>query len=142
MTFDEAKPYLQQQHHSVVTTFRRDGSAQMSILLSGVMGDSVVFVVRGATAKLANLRRDPRCSVLALDTDWSGYITVEGAATLRTWDGAYPEEQRILLREAFRACGGGEHSDWEGYDQVMREERRAVVFVKPTRVYGFHRSLR
>ena len=114
----------------------------MSILLSGVMGDSVVFVVRGATAKLANLRRDPRCSVLALDTDWSGYITVEGAATLRAWDGADPEEQRILLREAFRACGGGEHSDWEGYDQVMREERRAVVFVKPTRVYGFHRSLR
>ena len=76
--------------------------------------------------------------MLAVDPSWNGYVTVEGAATVRSWDDTGPEELRLLLRDAFRACGG-EHTDWDEYDRVMREERRAVVLVEPSRVYGFFR---
>jgi hypothetical protein len=31
---------------------------------------------------------------------------------------------------------GGTHDDWDTYDRVMREERRAAVLVAPTRVRG------
>ncbi len=139
MTFDGALPFLRAHHTSVVTTFRRDGAAQMSILVSGVLDGRVVFVVRGNTAKLGNLRRDPRCAVMAVNPDWSGYVTVEGPASIRGWDNTDAEELRLLLREAFVACGDGEHSDWDEYDRVMKDERRAVIRVEPERVYGFWR---
>ena len=139
MTFDEAKPFLERQHSAIVTTFRRDGAAQMSIVVAGVLGGDVVIVARGATAKLANLRRDPRCTVLTVDPAWNGYVTVEGSAAIRSWDNTDHEELRLLLRDAFRACGGRDHPNWEEYDGVMRKERRAVVLVGPQRVYGFFR---
>jgi hypothetical protein len=45
-----------------------------------------------------------------------------------------PERLRLLLRETFSAAGG-EHDDWDTYDRVMAEERRAAVLVHPDRVY-------
>ncbi len=136
MEFSEALPFLRTQHAGVVTTFRRSGAAQMSILRCGPYRDGVTFVVRGSTAKRANLRRDPRCTVMALKPDWSGFAVVEGTATIHDWGNTDPEELRVMLREAYSACGGGEHPDWDEYDRVMREERRAVVLVRPGHVYG------
>ena len=109
----------------------------MSIVASGYYRGSVAFVVRGDTAKLANLRRDPRCSVLTVTPDWGRYAVVEGIAEIRSWDDTDPEELRLLLREVYSACGGGQHPDWEEYDRAMRQERRAVVMVRPGKVYGF-----
>ncbi len=139
MTFADALPFLRGNHRGVVTTYRKDGAAQMSILLCGEHHGKVVFVVRGNTAKLANLRRDPRCSVLSVKPDWSEYVVVEGVAETRSWDNTDAEELRLFLREAYRACGGGEHPNWEGYDRVMKQERRAVVLVQPERIYGLRR---
>ncbi len=139
MTIDDIRPFLETYHRGVVTTFRKNGAAQMSILLSGFYRGAVVFVIRGNTAKLANLKRDPRCAVLNVKPDWSEYAVVEGTAEVHGWDNTDPEELRLMLRETYRACGGGEHPDWDEYDRVMRQERRAVVMVKPDHVYGLWR---
>ena len=45
------------------------------------------------------------------------------------------ERLRLLLREVFTAAGGA-HDDFTAYDKAMKDERRAVVFVHPDRVYG------
>ena len=140
LEFNAARAFMENEHKSIITTYRRDGAAQMSIVVSGPHNGHVVFVVRGDTAKLANLRRDPRCTVLNVRPDWSAYAVVEGNATLHTWENTEKPLLQPLLRDAFRACGGGEHSDWEEYDRVMEKERRAVVMVSPDRVYGFVRS--
>lgn len=139
MTLDDVRPFLEENHRGVVTTFRRGGAAQMSILASGLYQGSAVFVVSGNTAKLANLKRDPRCTVLTLRPDWSKYVVVEGDAEIHSWDNTEHEELRLLLRRAYTACGGGEHPDWDEYDQVMKRDRRAVVMVRPSRVYGLLR---
>ena len=135
MEFSEALPFLQEHHRAVVTTFGRSGRAQMTIVAGGPYQDKMALVVRGDTVKLANLHRDPRCTVLVVRPDWSRYVTVEGAATTYRWDDTDPEELRLLLRDAFTAAGGT-HEDWDEYDRVMRTERRAVVLVAPERVYG------
>ena len=135
MRFEDALPFLETQHHGVVTTTRRSGAAQMSILLCGPYQGTVAFVVRGDTAKLANLRREPQCSVLTVKPNWSGYAVVEGAATVHGWDDTDPERLRLMLRDVFTAAGG-QHDDWEEFDRVMKAERRAVVMVQPERVYG------
>jgi hypothetical protein len=45
------------------------------------------------------------------------------------------ERLRLPLREVFTATGGT-HDDWDAYDRVMAEQRRAAVFVEPKRVYS------
>jgi len=44
------------------------------------------------------------------------------------------EALRLLPRDIFRAAGGS-HDDWEAYDRVMAQQRRAAVLVTARRVY-------
>ncbi len=135
MQFTDALEFLGREHTSVVTTLGRSGRAQSTVVRAGPYEGGMTFVVRGATVKLANLRRDQRCTVLTVSPDWRKYVTVEGSATVHAPDDTGAEELRLLLRAAFTAAGGT-HDDWDEYDRVMREQRRAVVVVAPERVYG------
>lgn len=107
----------------------------MSVVVGGPYQRAISFVVSGNSVKLRHLRRDPRCSVLAVTDDWRAWVAAEGRATLRTWDDTDPERLRVMLREVYQA-GGGRHPDYAEYDRVMRQERRAVVMVTPERLYG------
>ena len=135
MEFNDALPFLEQEHSAVVTTIGRSGLPQATIVRAGPYEGTMAFVVRGGTVKLANLKRDDRCTVLVAKPDWTRYATVEGRAATHRQDNTGEEELRLLLRRVFSAAGGT-HSDWEEYDRVMREEARAVVLVTPERVYG------
>ena len=140
MDFEQARPFLENNHRAVVTTFQRNGAAQSSIVVAGAYEDNAVVVaVRGRSAKVRNLRRDPRCTVTTTAADWRNYVVVEGHATLLDYHNTDAEEMRVKLREMFRACGGGEHSDWEEYDVAMREQDAVIVLVAPDRVYGLLR---
>ena len=135
MDFSDALAFLQDQHSSIVTTIGGSGRPQATILRAGPHEGKMAFVARGDTVKLRNLARDPRCTVLTVQPDWRRYVTVEGSASVHGPDNTDAEELRLLLRAVFTAAGGT-HDDWEEYDRVMREERRAAVFVTPERVYG------
>ena len=140
MKFEDVRPFMQANHSAVVTTHMPDGATQVSLVVSGVHQGHAAFVsIRGASAKVRNLRRDPRCTVLALTPDWRSYAVVEGRARLLDQDNTEAEELRVLLRDVFRACGDGTHSDWDEYDRVMRDQRAVVVLVSPDRVYGLLR---
>ncbi|MFB7724391.1 pyridoxamine 5'-phosphate oxidase [Nocardia sp. NPDC056100] len=127
----------------VVSTLRADGTIQSSLINAGVLahpdsGEPVVgMVLRGGTRKLANLRVRPRMSVV-VRVGWE-WRTVEGNVWIAGPDdpvvGIDGERLRVLLREVFTAAGGT-HDDWDEYDRVMAEDRRAVVLVIPDRVYG------
>jgi PPOX class probable F420-dependent enzyme len=126
----------------VVTTLRADGSAQASVVNAGVLrhpltGAGVVgLVARGGSRKLANLRADPRVTIVAR-AGWQ-WAAVEGTAQLIGPDDPHPdvdaEALRVLLRDVFTAAGGT-HDDWDAYDRVMAGERRAAVLVTPSRIY-------
>jgi hypothetical protein len=103
-----------------------------------VTGQPVVaFVARGGTAKLRNLRARPHAAVV-FRAGWQ-WVGAEGAVTLAGPDdrlpGIDPAQVPQLLRETFLAAGGT-HDNWEEYDRVMAEERRAAVFVQLDRVYS------
>jgi PPOX class probable F420-dependent enzyme len=124
---------------SVVSTLRSDGSIQSSVVNAGVLDDPrtgervVAFVVAGGARKLGNLRADPRCSVV-VRTGWQ-WAGVEGTAEILGPDELDAEALRLLLRDVFRAAGGT-HDDWDTFDRVMAEERRAAILVTPQRTYG------
>jgi PPOX class probable F420-dependent enzyme len=126
----------------VLTTLRGDGSPQSSVVNAGVLphpltGERVVgLVAAGGSRKLDNLRADPRATIVAR-AGWL-WATVEGTAEIVGPDDLHPdvdgEALRALLRNIFQAAGGT-HDDWDTYDRVMAEERRAAVLLAPRRTY-------
>jgi PPOX class probable F420-dependent enzyme len=125
----------------VFTTLRSDGSIHASVVNAGLLdhprtGAPVVgLVAAGRTQKLRNLRADPRCTIVAR-AGWR-WAAVDGAAEIVGPDDPSPDVDgdalRFLLRDVFRAAGGT-HDDWDTYDRVMAEERRAAVLITPARV--------
>jgi PPOX class probable F420-dependent enzyme len=126
----------------VISTLRADGSVQSTVVNAGVMSHPltgepcVAFVAAGGARKLAYLRADPRCTVVAR-SGWR-WAAVEGDAEIIGPDDPHPDVDadalRRLLRDVFRAAGGT-HEDWDTYDRVMAAERRAAVLIRPSRSY-------
>jgi len=141
-TLDEAFALARDEHGlAVVSTLRADLTIQASLVNVGLLlhpatGDKVLGFVTYGKVKLANLRERPQLAV-TFRNGWQ-WATVEGRAELAGPDDAQPwlSETDLpgLLRDIFRAAGGS-HDDWDAYDRVMAEQRRAAVLVKPIRVY-------
>jgi PPOX class probable F420-dependent enzyme len=126
---------------AVVSTVREDQTIQSTLVNAGVLpspfdGEPVLAFVTYGKVKLANLRARPQVTVTSV-SGWQ-WSTVEGRAVIAGPDDPHDdvdaERVRVLLREVFEAAGGT-HDNWDEYDRVMRDERRAAVLVTPTRVY-------
>ncbi|HVB44999.1 MAG TPA: pyridoxamine 5'-phosphate oxidase [Streptosporangiaceae bacterium] len=128
---------------AVLTVIGPDSRMRPSVVNVGVLDHPLTgarvagAVIHGSAHKLAHLRARPRASVvLRAGWQWAG---VEGPAELVGPDdpveGIGPERFRLLLREIFTAAGGT-HEDFETYDRVMAQDRRAAVLIAPERVFG------
>jgi PPOX class probable F420-dependent enzyme len=123
---------------AVLVTLRPDGDPSTSLVNAGILphpvtGEPIVaFVARGGTAKLANLRRRPRAT-LVFRAGWE-WVSVTGPVELAGPDDPLPDLDALpgLLRDIFHAAGGT-HDDLTGYDEVMARERRTAVLVRPER---------
>ncbi|MEV8511918.1 TIGR03618 family F420-dependent PPOX class oxidoreductase [Dactylosporangium sp. NPDC051484] len=129
---------LAQRDHwlAVVVTVRPDGEPSTSVVNAGILphpadGTPVVGIVsRAGAARLANLRRHPR-TTLVFRAGWE-WISVSGAAEVIAPGDVEAETLRLLLREIYQAAGG-EHPDLEEYDRVMATEGRTAILVRPER---------
>lgn len=88
-----------------VVTVNPDGSPQVSVVWCAVHGDAVSFVTERATAKVRNLRRDPRVILSIEDEERNArghqrHLIIDGHATIS--EGC----DRHLLDELFRIYGG------------------------------------
>lgn len=143
MDLTDVKRIGSEDHYlAVVATSRADGTIQASVVNAGVLphplsSEEVVGFVTYGRTKLANLRRRPRATVV-FRSGWQ-WAAVEGRCDIigpdDALDGVQPAQVPALLRDVFRAAGGT-HSDWEDYDRVMKEQRRAAVLVHPERLYS------
>lgn len=131
-----------EQGLAVVSTARADQTIQSSVVNVGVLahpltGKDVLGFVTYGPVKLANLRARPQVTA-TIRSGWR-WAALEGTAQLIGPDDPHPdvdaERLRLLLREVFTAAGGT-HDDWDAYDRVMAEQRRAAVLIDPTRVYS------
>jgi PPOX class probable F420-dependent enzyme len=123
----------------VLATIKSDGRAQLSTVkyaFDAASGQLSVSITSDR-AKYANLRRDPRASIhVSTDDGWS-YAVAEGDADLSpVAAGAYDETVEELV-ELFRRIEG-EHSDWDEYRAAMVRDRRLVLRMAVTRVYGLN----
>ena len=137
MLADNVLEFVSENHLSTLSTFRRNGAIQVSLVLAGPYRDGVALSTPGDRAKYKNLSRDPRCSILISTPDWfSGYVVIEGKAQILDKDNTESAALLSALRDVYRVTADSEHPDWNEYDQAMVDEHRAVIIVNPEHVYG------
>jgi PPOX class probable F420-dependent enzyme len=115
--------FVRERHHVVLVTRKRDGSPQLSPVTAGVDGEGrIVIATYPERAKVANLRRDPRASVLVLSDDWDGaWVQCDGTAEVID----LPDAVEPLV-EYFRVIAG-EHDDWDAYRRAMVEQGKCLL---------------
>lgn len=136
MLDDAQRKLIQDSKRAVLTTLKRDGSPQMSVIGYHFDGDRLRISVTDARAKTANLRRDPRASVLVAPPNLWGYVVVEGKAEL-TPVAADPHDDTVEeLVDLYRSIAG-EHPDWAEFRQAMVDDRRLVIRIPVEHAYGW-----
>ncbi len=129
------------RHAGVLATIKADGRPQLSNInyaySSGVAGEAgeIRISITADRAKYRNLLRDPRASLHVSAPDFWSYAVAEGVALLSPV-AADPhdhtvEELIVLFRDV-----QGEHPDWQDYRRAMVEDRRVLLRLRISRVYG------
>jgi PPOX class probable F420-dependent enzyme len=121
----ELLEFVRPRHRMTLLTHRRDGSPQLSPVTGGVDdAGRIVIASYPQRAKSANLRRDPRASVLVHSDDWDGpYVQVDGTTEVSD----LPEAVEPL-DDYFRSISG-EHPDWDEYREAMRDQGKCLIRV-------------
>ena len=120
---DELLDFVRPRHRGVLLTFRRDGWPQSSLVSMGVSSDDhIVISTYAERAKVFNLRRDPRASVVVMSDEFDGeWVQVDGAAEVVDMPDALDG-----LVDYFRVISG-EHPDWDEYRAAMERQSKSLI---------------
>ena len=132
---DSVRELFERDLHATVVTLEPDGSPQASLVWMRVEGDELVFGAEEGRRKVANIRRDPRVSVIVQDdrTHAIGlvqHLTIAGRASIVGPDvpGPYTELMDDLARR---------YLGTETYPMPNRGSRTAVIVrIRPERIGG------
>jgi PPOX class probable F420-dependent enzyme len=126
---DELLDFVRPRHHLIVITTRADGAPQASPVTGGVDTEGRIVVSSyPERAKVRNLRRNSRCSVLVLSDDFNGaWVQVDGQGEVLD----LPDALEPLV-EYFRVISG-EHPNWDEYRAAMTEQGKVLLRITPTR---------
>jgi uncharacterized protein len=127
----------------VLATIKRDGRPQLSNVSYYFDPRHVAIQVSVAEprAKTRNLRRDPRASVYVRSDDGWAYAVAEGDAIL-TPPAATPGDDTVEALIALYRNIAGEHPDWDDYRRAMVQDRRVMLTMPITHLYGLPPGVR
>ena len=127
----------------VLATLKREGRPQLSNVTYHFDPRTLTIEVSVTEprAKTRNLRRDPRASLLVSSEDGWAYAVAEGDAVL-TPAAASPDDDTAEALVGLYRNIAGEHPDWDDYRQAMVVERRVLVRLPITHLYGMPPGLR
>lgn len=133
---DPLRTLLDDRHHGVLVTLKKDGRPQLSNVAYVVGDDDVIRIsVTDGRAKTANLRRDARASLHVTRDDFYAYTVVEGTASLMPV-AASPDDETVEALVAYYREIAGEHDDWDEYRAAMVADRRLIIELPIERLYG------
>ena len=133
----QLEQFLHDNPQGVLTSFRRNGMPQLSIVTVYPRDGGVGISITENRMKFKNLLRDPRCSVLISHADWwSGFLVFEGKAELTHSGNAAPDALRRARRHIFSATTKRRSKDWDEYDRIAEADKRVAMVLRPEHVYG------
>ena len=121
----------------VLATTKRDGRPQLSIVTYHFDPRTLTFEVsvQEPLAKTRNLRRDSRASILVSSEDGWSYAVAEGDAVLSP-PAASPDDDTVESLIALYRNVLGEHPDWDDYRRAMVTDRRVLLRLSISHLYG------
>ncbi|BDX30761.1 PPOX class F420-dependent enzyme [Mycobacterium antarcticum] len=128
----------------VLATLKRDGRPQLSNVSYYFDARAVALSVSitEPRAKTRNLRRDPRASVhVSSDDGWS-YAVAEGDAILTPPAATADDDTVEGLIALYRNIAGKEHPDWDDYRRAMVDDRRVLMTLPVSHLYGMPPGMR
>jgi len=119
----ELNDFIRPRHHGVLLTNRRDGWPQSSLVSMGLDDEGRIVVSSyPERAKVHNLRRDPKASMVVQSNEWNGeWVQVDGAAEVIDLPAALDG-----LCDYFRVISG-EHPDWDEYREAMSAQGKCLI---------------
>ncbi len=141
---DDIAALVASRQNGTLATLRRDGRPQLSVVTyAWYPDDQGRALVRVSTvdgrAKVANLRRDPRASILVADESGWSYAVLEGTVELSPVAAARDDDTVEELIRLYRDANG-EHPDWADYRRAMVDDHRLVARLVVEHAYGLVRS--
>jgi PPOX class probable F420-dependent enzyme len=127
----------------VLATIKRDGRPQLSNVsyFFDQRNVAIQVSITEPRAKTRNLRRDPRASILVASDDGWAYAVAEGDAIL-TPPAATPRDDTVEALIALYRNIAGEHPDWDDYRNAMVTDRRVVLTLPISHLYGMPPGMR
>lgn len=121
----------------VLATIKRDGRPQLSNVTYHFdpRAMTIEVSVTEPRAKTRNLRRDPRASLLVSSEDGWCYAVAEGDAVLSA-PAAAPDDETVESLVTLYRNVAGEHPDWDDYRQAMVLDRRVLLRLPISHLYG------
>ncbi|GAB2937106.1 PPOX class F420-dependent oxidoreductase [Streptomyces mayteni] len=133
----DPRELLTESRLGVLATIKGDGRPQLSPVTPFYDRDAEVVLVSmtEGRAKTANLRRDPRATLNVVRPDGGAWATAEGLATL-AGPGTDPRGPEVEALVDYYRRAAGEHPDWDEYRAVMISDRRVLMTMTVTHIYG------
>ena len=127
----------------VLATIKRDGRPQMSNVTYHFDPRilTIEVSITEGRAKTRNLRRDPRASLFVSSDDGWSYAVAEGDAVLSAPAVAPYDDATESLVALYRKIAG-EHPDWDDYRRAMVVDRRVLLRLPVSHLYGMPPGLR
>jgi PPOX class probable F420-dependent enzyme len=127
----------------VLATIKRDGRPQLSNVTYHFdpRAQAIEVSITEPRAKTRNLRRDPRASILVSSDDGWSYAVAEGNSIL-TPPAASPQDDTVEALIALYRNVAGEHPDWDDYRRAMVTDRRVLLTMPISHVYGMPPGIR
>ena len=128
---------------AVLATIKGDGRPQLSNVSYHFDSRNLAIQVSVTEprAKTRNLRRDPRASILVGSDDGWSYAVAEGNAIL-TPEASSPHDDTVEALIALYRNIAGEHPDWDEYRRAMVTDRRVLLTLPISHLYGMPPGMR
>jgi len=120
---DVAREVIDGPHVAILATSNRDGRPQSSVIFVKRDGDTVVLSTIKGRLKTRNMTRDPRVSLLVLDTKTGRYVEIRGTVDITE------DPERTLLYAMYERYMNGATPPAEP------DAERLIVRAAPERVY-------
>jgi PPOX class probable F420-dependent enzyme len=119
---------LERMQNAVLTTIRRDGSPQISPVWYYWNGETISISTPNWTAKVKNVRRDPRVAVCVDDPLSGSYVAISGVADLIEGSLVGEATWPLLLKYL--------HSDEAAvrWKRINADRDRVVIVVRPNKI--------
>lgn len=124
---DRTRLFLQNHHHAVLATRRKNGALQMSPVTVGLDSSGRAIISSRETAyKVNNLRRDPRAALCTFTERFhgGGWVQVNGAAEIISLPQAL-DSLVYLQRQVY-----GEYKNWPEFHERMAREKRVIICIR------------